>query len=1017
MPATIAGLTPENYEKFRAQRFKDESGSNYIPIDPQATARGLPNGVNRLSYVGGYQMGAQALETVGLLKPGAYAKSGNAAIYDQNNWVGTGGQPKNLNEFLYNSAAQDKAYEKYTIVGARTLETVKTPEGTYRLTADTPQEQRAGWLAAASLSGPGAVVKKGLNADPDANGVSPKTPFIAAQKAVSGATGVPTTTAAAGGNVASDQSAAETQRLNNAAAAAAIDRGSDISADNVANLPKTVDLSSNNITGEEKIPLPIINPLEKFVSSNYLFTLSSLSADAVNFPDESYRKGLVGRIILSSGGRFSESRVSTAYQPKDNPSGKYDYFIDNVEMYCQITPSSSTKGTNVVTLDFEVTEPYSMGQFLQSCQIAAVANKHTEYTQAPYLLSLEFVGTDSNNIASTVAVRYFPIRMYSINMTITSAGCKYQVKSQAWNELALNDNYNFLKSDFAISGKTVVEMLQSGPNSLQHLMTSRLLELSKTDEKKAYLPDEIAIVFPDKVLQEIKPTDDKDLGSTTNLKQGTSGGGNVLSTVQLTRNEKTNILIQAEDKISPLGKSSMNFSLAQGGHDPKKPDDPNATGDITIAALSNKKFPRNSYQVAGNDKEFVFRKGTSIINAITEVMLMSNYCTGAVTKTPTDGFYDWFRIETQAYITTANKQNENVGVNPKLLVFRVIPYKIHQSLFAPPNLTTKGYQKLLDEAVKEYNYIYTGKNVDILDFKLTLNNNFGVPLLAEGLGAAAGEALMSRLGQSGAAPSDSILPYVPSIKGNSNSGGDVATGTALGLAKIDRWKSSDGGGDADTYKTLVAKQFQARVLNLGTEKVRADMTIIGDPYYIVDSGLGNFTNTNSTSRVNLTATGAMDYQSSEVDVIINFRTPVDLNPGGSLTFPNDIKTQLEIPFSGLYKVITVKSKFEKGKFTQILNLARRANQDPPGLTALDRSENAAEGDFSTDSLGNVFRTDANGNAVFYRAAEVDETDSGAQVNPNNGTRTATVETILATDGQDLDLEQSGADGYSRTATA
>ena len=993
MAATIAGLTPANYEKYRAQRLYDESRGNYTVV-------------NQFGYAGGYQMGAQALETVGYLKPGT-SKLGNAALNDPKNWVGTGGQPKSVQEFLYNSASQDKAYEKYTAVNARTLETLKTPEGTYRLTADTPQEQRAGWLAASSLSGAGAIVKDGLNAKADGNGVSPKTPFIAAQKAVSGATGVPTTTAAAGGTVTPgtvpvDQSLSPGETV--VAPAAAIDRGSEISATSVENLPKTLDVS--NAGTEEKIALPIANPLEKFVSSNYLFTLSSLSADAVNFPDESYRKGLVGKIILSSGGRFSESRISTAYQTLDNPSGKYDYFIDNVEMYSQITPSSSTKGTNIVTLDFEVTEPYSMGQFLQSCQIAAVQNGHTDYTQAPYLLSLEFKGYTADNESETVAVRYFPIRMYSINMTITSAGCKYQVKSQAWNELALNDNYNFLKADFAISGKTVVEMLQSGSNSLQQLMTSRLLEASKTDEAKPYLPDEIAIVFPTE-LQTIAPQEATDNGAT--IKEGTAGGGNVLTRVKLTRSDKTNILIQADNEVSALGKASMNFSLAQGGHDPKKPDDPNANDkNITVVALANKKFPRNSYQLENNNKEFVFRKGTSIINAITEVMLMSEYCTGAVTNSPTNGFYDWFRIETQAYITTANKQNENVGVNPKLLVFRVVPYKIHQSLFATPNITASGYQQLVDEAVKEYNYIYTGKNVDVLDFKLTLNNNFGVPLLAQGLGAAAGEALMSRLGQSGAAPSDSILPYVPSINGNAKSGGDVATGTAMGLAKVDRWKSSDGAGDADTYKTLVAKQFQARILNLGTEKVQADMTILGDPYYLADSGIGNFTNTNATGRINVTATGAMDYQSSEVDILINFRTPVDLNSSGSLTFPDDIKTQLEIPFSGLYKVITVKSSFVKGKFTQVLNLARRSNQNPPGLTALDRSENSNTGDLSTDSLGNVFRTDGDGNAVLYR-------DRGAQVTPGPQQKNNEVETEVAS-GENVVAFAKSQDGYANASS-
>jgi len=977
MPATIAGLTPENYEKYRASRLIGESGGDYTVV-------------NKLGYAGGYQMGAQALETVGLLKPGT-SKLGNDALNDPKNWVGTGGLPKSKQEFLYNSAAQDKAYERYTAVNARTLETVKTPEGTYRLTADTPQEQRAGWLGAASLKGSTEIAKLGLDAPPDAFGTGPKKVFIASSKAVSGATGNPTTTAAAGGQVPANQTLGPNETIvTSGQEQVPVDRGTDISATSVANLPTNF-LDVGQGGGDTKIALPIVNPLEKFVSSNCLFTLSSLSSDAVNFPDESYRKGLVGKIILSSGGRFSESRVSTAYKPVDNPSGKYDYFIDNVDMLCQMTPTSSTKGTNVVTLDFEVTEPYSMGQFLESCQIAAVQNGHTDYTQAPYLLSLEFVGTDGDNTASTVAVRYFPIRMYSINMTITSSGCKYQVKSQAWNELALNDNYNFLKADFAISGSTVVKMLQSGPHSLQHLVSSRLLELSTTDEKKPYLPDEIAIVFPTE-LQTIKQQDPPDNGATSNIKEGTAGGGNVLSRVQLNRDNKTNILVQAEGELSALGKASMNFTLAQGGHDPKKPDDPNWTGEVTIPALSNKKYPRNAYQVNATEKEFVFRKGTSIINAITEVMLMSDYCTSAVTNTPKDGFYDWFRIETQAYITTANKQNENTGVNPKLLVFRVVPYKIHQSLFATPNITGKGYQQLVNEAVKEYNYIYTGKNVDILDFKLTLNNNFGVPLLAQGLGAAAGEALMSRLGQSGVAPSDSIHPYVPSIKGNAKSGGDVATGTAMGLAKVDRWKSSDGSGDADTYKTLVAKHFQARILNLGTEKVQADMTILGDPYYLADSGMGNFTNTNSSSRINVTATGAMDYQSSEVDILINFLTPVDLNVDGSLTFPKDIKTELEIPFSGLYKVISVKSKFEKGKFTQVLNLARRANQNPPGLEAYNA----------------IDQEDAdNGEAMRMRAR-------GATVNPGVQETNNQVGFEVA-EGEDVVSYAESRDGYLKAA--
>lgn len=940
MASTIAGLTPANFEKYRQQIAIQESGGVYTIVNPQT------------KYVGAYQVGAQALETVGYLKKGA-SLGGNAAMNNPDNWTGVGGV-RSLNDFLYNSAAQDDAFRKYTIGNARTLETVRAPDGTYRLTSETTQEERAGWLGASQF-GAGNVVKYGLNFS-DGAGTPASKWYRQAAGAVSGATVTPP--ASTGGS-----SSGSTNPASSAAPQETVaDRGGAISDDSVSNFTTSATLvSGDGSATDTAIPLPIDNPLHQFVSFNSLFTLSSLSADGVNYPENSYRKGIVGNIILSTGGRFSDSRVSTAFKTYDNPSGKYDYFIDNVEIFSQIAPLANTKGTSVVGLDFDVIEPYSMGQFLQSCQIAASNNKHADYTQAPYLFTIEFNGYTADNKSVSVDTKFLPIRIYSINMTVTAAGCRYRVKAMGWNDLAMNDNYNILKSDFAISGATVVEMLQSGDTSLEHSVNYRLIELSKQDKaKESYVPDEIAIVFPD-VLKEVgqatKDTDDKDDGASQNIKGGTAGGGSIATKVNLTRN-KGNILVQNESEVSALGKAKFNFTQAQGGLDPKKEDAP-----AGASPLSNKTFPRNVYKVDPTKREFIFKKGTSIINAITEVMLMSEYCTDAIKGKPDNkGFYNWFRIESQCYLTTPNKQNINVGIHPKLLVYRVIPYKVHQSLFVLPNTTAKGYKELEDEAVKKYDYIYTGQNLDVLDFKLDMNNNYATPLLSQGIGAAAGEALMSRLGQASAGQ-DNIRPYIQSIDGpGAQGGGDTAAGMAVGVSKASRPKNSDGAGDADTYATLVAKQFQSRIWYSDTEKAVADIVIMGDPYYIADSGVGNFTNTNSTKRLNLTATNAMDYQSSEVDIIFNFRTPVDLNSSGSLSFSEDVKDQLEIPFSGLFKVITVKSTFVKGKFTQTLSLMRRPNQNPPGLEAYNEAvgsgptdeeiaaNNAALGDWDDTNL-------------------------------------------------------------------
>lgn len=70
----------------------------------------------------------------------------------------------------------------------------------------------------------------------------------------------------------------------------------------------------------------------------------------------------------------------------------------------------------------------------------------------------------------------------------------------------------------------------------------------------------------------------------------------------------------------------------------------------------------------------------------------------------------------------------------------------------------------------------------------------------------------------------------------------------------------------------------------------------------------------------------MNYQSGEVDILVNFKTPVDYNPDtGFMDFGTTVNVD---GFSGLYQVLGVKNSFVKGKFTQVLDLVRRANQAP-----------------------------------------------------------------------------------------
>ena len=112
-----------------------------------------------------------------------------------------------------------------------------------------------------------------------------------------------------------------------------------------------------------------INPLHVFSSYNCIFTFAVLTADEINFPDDTYAVGSPQLEIFRSGGK-SESFVSTVFE--DQIGGKLEYYIEDVEIEGIIVPNTRTRLTNATNISFQVLEPYSMGLFLQTLQIAAL---------------------------------------------------------------------------------------------------------------------------------------------------------------------------------------------------------------------------------------------------------------------------------------------------------------------------------------------------------------------------------------------------------------------------------------------------------------------------------------------------------------------------------------------------------------------------------------------------------------------------------------------------------------------
>ena len=116
----------------------------------------------------------------------------------------------------------------------------------------------------------------------------------------------------------------------------------------------------------------------------------------------------------------------------------------------------------------------------------------------------------------------------------------------------------------------------------------------------------------------------------------------------------------------------------------------------------------------------------------------------------------------------------------------------------------------------------------------------------------------------------------------------------------------------------------------------------------------------------------MDYQSGQVDIRLNFRTPIDIKSNGMYDFGDSVGVDA---FSGLYMVNTLTSSFSGGQFTQELAMIRRKNQqltevateEKQSLLAVKQakekliSEMQAAGASKEEIAFKILDTDGNGN--------------------------------------------------------
>jgi len=734
--------------------------------------------------------------------------------------------------------------------------------------------------------------------------------------------------------------------------------GTTINLDSPQAAAKAVDYWSMTGMAAPEIPgeAPFENVLDQFASYTPLWTLACLTPNQFNNP-KLYRgnPGALQEVVFSSAGRFDGQRTQTVV-------GAPEYFVNNFEMKMTTAASQQTGLTNMIKMTFDVYEPYSMTYFIQSLNTAAIQSGYPNYIGVPFILILEFVGHRDNGqmfSSSENLKKYFPIKINRANFTTTEAGTTYKIEAVPANHTGFTNVAQQITKDIKLKGENVKEMLISGDFSLCNVLNGAQDEMVKTG--KQLTADKYLVVFPVNWADAVGLPGEAEIPEELFGESVFNPDEPISSPLVGRRGQTTNNF-----GLGEIGRATLGFGATSGGNFSF-----GLEADVTDESTGL--IQRGALKIDPKQREFQFTKGATVQNIIEQIVLSSDYAKNAIDPSKLDqetGRIKWFRLDCQIEIGDFDTQR---GCRQLTYIFRVMPFYVHSSVFRAPGTNPPGYKKLNELVAKEYHYIYTGKNNNVLKFDIQINQLFHSGMNSSPL----------KNSESVANPTQNQIGEDPDQADQTTRSGEPANQTTEGSAPMYAdmditQKTTKGGYGAETVPQKVAQILMNKILQQGNttgDLMKVNLDVIGDPYWITDSGMGNYVGEffgeeggrNQGPYVMVDGNQSLNYQGSDVYIRIIFATPVEpllgtSGVGGLYSFPRGKVN----PYSGLYKVIHCTNKFNDGKFTQTLECTRMPNQpqDFEGGYEVDRRF------FANDiSLADVIKTSPNAEAPAWGSEE------------------------------------------------
>ena len=719
------------------------------------------------------------------------------------------------------------------------------------------------------------------------------------------------------------------------------------------------------------------NVLHDYTSSTYRTTLYLLSADdysALSDRPDTFNPQFV---LISSGGGFPNPAEFSMVRTGKEATGRHpdfmeDFFIEQLSLTTVVGLNAKTKASNAIEISFTIVEPYGMtllDRLQSACMMPPVNSPN--YLDQPYLLEIDFLSNveEAKSKSNRIDRKRVAIKIIEMKIKPGTGGTEYRCRAVPFNHVAFQDTIAALPVALSVQAGTVGQFFDS-ESEIAKIFSPEVAQNEnrvESDLKKWVADQEGKDAGTKPTVAEINEQRNRLRAASTyttksypagynTFMRGVSGPGKtfrhppslIAFNIPDEKIKKSKIVdekfaeiskVPMTDPMEAVKASFLKATLPKG----KSEQGFNINPGINIVQLIDRIMQSSEYITSQvRDAKDAIARSNEIISNRSNLLNDASQTTldrEQLTREKRDAqaelnrykLLDWYKIIPQVYLLNFDSSRNAYS---KQVVYTIVPYKAANAYHPDFAKTKIGKSKI----VRSYNYLYTGLNQDIVGIDIDFDSLYYTSITAYQDNKVATVSTFEN-------PNQNENNFATDLQ-NPQQGNPTRTND-LGTVYQTRGVNQKGAGQANRSSkkdaSAVADIADSIYTSSRGDMLNVQLRIIGDPafikqddiYYNPMSPAYQAYSTSSQTAVDSEETvpinpntGQILFDQEQVFVQLLIKSAVDIDDATGIT-NKQIKLlngrMTDSTFSGVYKLLKVKSDFNRGKFEQTLELVKMPN--------------------------------------------------------------------------------------------